>query len=292
MMGNQDVAQRAESGKWLWLGGILFSLVAFAANSIFCRLALRSGDIDPESFTAIRLLGGSLFLLLLLKLGTSRPVAGNWRGGLYLFVYAYLFSLAYINLDAGAGALVLFAAVQITMFALAWRNGEKLRPKVAIGMLVAFCGLIVLLAPGGNAPPLLSALAMAIAGMAWGIYSMLGRRSLNPLSDTAGNFLRSLPMVGVAVALTLAQQGLFVTPAGAFYAAASGVLASGAGYAVWYAVITRMSAQTSAILQLAVPVLASIAGVLFLNEPLSTRLLIASAIVLGGIGLALHRARR
>ena len=189
-------------------------------------------------------------------------------------------------------ALILFGAVQITMFALGWKNGEQLRPKTAIGMLLAFSGLIILLAPGGNAPPLLSALAMTIAGIAWGIYSILGRRSTNPLKDTAGNFLRSVPLVVLAALVTLAQGAIAITPTGAFYAAASGVLASGAGYAVWYAVLGKMRAQTAATLQLSVPVLASVAGVVFLGEGLSTRLTIASVIVLGGIGLALVRRRQ
>jgi drug/metabolite transporter (DMT)-like permease len=292
MAGSRELSDQGASHELLWAGATLFSLIAFAANSIFCRLALRSGDIDPESFTAIRLLSGAIFLLVLMKGKGTGTLGGSWRGGLYLFVYAYLFSLAYTHLDAGVGALILFGAVQITMFVLAWANGEKLRPKVATGMLIAFAGLIVLLSPGGSAPPLLSALAMVIAGAAWGIYSMLGKASTNPVSDSAGNFLRSLPLVGLAGAATFAQGQVFMTPAGALYAVASGALASGAGYALWYAVIARMSAQTAATLQLSVPVIASVAGVILLDEPLSARLLLASLIVLGGIGFALLGARR
>ncbi|MFJ3486834.1 DMT family transporter [Pseudomonas sp. NPDC090202] len=281
----------ADTRPWLWLGATLFSLIAFATNSIFCRLALRHGDIDPQSFTAIRLLGGALFLLVLARPGSGRAVGGSWRGGFYLFAYAWLFSLAYIQLDAGVGALVLFGAVQITMFALGIRSGEKLRVRVLAGMLVAFSGLIVLLAPGGSAPPLNSALLMLLAGVAWGAYSVLGKRSVNPVGDTAGNFLRSLPLVVLAVVLGVTQASLQATAKGALYAAASGILASGAGYAVWYAVLRRMAAQTAATLQLSVPVLASLAGVLLLNEPLSARLLIASLVVLGGIALALVAKR-
>jgi len=274
---------------WLWT--TLFSLAAFAANSIFCRLALRNGDIDPQSFTAIRLVGGALLLLLLSRRSTPTGSSGSWRGGFYLFVYAYLFSLAYIQLDAGVGALILFGAVQISMFVLGWMGGERLRPRVLLGMLVAFCGLIALLAPGGNAPPLGAALIMVVSGVAWGAYSILGKRSVSPVRDTAGNFLRSLPLLLVLAAAGVLKATFVVTPVGALYALASGVLASGAGYAVWYGVVRRLSAQTAATLQLSVPVLAAIAGVLLLNEPLSARLVVASLIVLGGIALALLAPR-
>lgn len=292
-MRSRDSSLQTSEQPWLWLAATIFSLIAFAANSVFCRLALRSGDIDPDSFTAIRLLGGALALLpLCLKPLKSRSSSGTWRGGLYLFVYAYLFSLAYVQLDAGVGALILFGAVQITMFALGMKGGEKLQMRVVLGMLVAFSGLIVLLAPGGSSPPLTSALFMAVAGIAWGCYSVLGKRSENPARDTAGNFLRSLPLVGIAALIGLSQANIQITPTGALYAAASGVLASGAGYVVWYAVVKQLRAQTAATLQLSVPVLASVAGVALLNEPLSARIVIASLIVLGGIALALVGAKR
>ncbi|MEX3776579.1 DMT family transporter [Pseudomonas sp. MYb118] len=288
-MHNNNNSQDANSPQWLWLTATLFSMVAFAANSIFCRLALRSGDIDPQSFTTTRLLSGALFLslLLLLKPGSSKKPGGNWRGGFYLFVYAYLFSLAYIQLDAGVGALILFAAVQLTMFGWGWKNGEKLRARVLLGMLVAFSGLIVLLAPGGNAPGAISSFFMLAAGFAWGTYSVMGKRSVDAARDTTGNFLRSLPFVVAVTAVSLLQTPLVITPTGLLYAVASGVLASGAGYVVWYAVVKRLAAQTAATLQLSVPVLASAAGVMLLNEPLSLRMVVASLIVLGGIALAL-----
>lgn len=289
-MPNND--QRIKTRKWLWLFATLFSLIAFSANSIFCRLALRDGLIDPESFTAIRLFGGSIFLVVLLTLSRKSVSGGSWRGGLYLFVYAYLFSLAYIKLDAGVGALILFAAVQITMFMFAWRSGEKIRARTLLGMLLAFSGLVVLLAPGGNAPPATSAFLMLIAGVAWGGYSVLGRRAQYPARETTGNFLRSLPLMAVVVAVGLSRDVLFLTPSGSLYAMASGVLASGAGYVVWYAVVKRLSAQVAAVVQLSVPVLASIAGVLLLAEPLSARLLLASFVVLSGIALALLSPQR
>lgn len=299
-MHNNNNAQDADSRKGLWLAATVFSMVAFAANSIFCRLALRSGDIDPQSFTGIRLLSGALFLslLLLCKPGPSKQPGGSWRGGFYLFVYAYLFSLAYIQLDAGVGALILFAAVQLTMFGWGLKNGETLRPRVLLGMLVAFAGLIILLAPGGNAPGAISAFFMLAAGFAWGTYSVMGKRSVDAARDTTGNFLRSLPFIGAVTAVSLLQTPLVTTTPGTLYALASGVLASGAGYVVWYVVVKRLAAQTAATLQLSVPVLASAAGVLLLNEPLSLRMVVASLIVLGGIALALlgpkpiHAAQR
>lgn len=292
-MRSRDNLQQTSEQTWLWLAATIFSLIAFAANSVFCRLALKTGDIDPDSFTTIRLLGGALALLpLCLRPTLSRSPSGTWRGGLFLFVYAYLFSLAYVQLDTGVGALILFGAVQITMFALGMRAGEKFQIRVVLGMLVAFSGLMVLLAPGGSAPPLISALLMAVAGIAWGCYSVLGKRSESPTRDSAGNFLRSLPLVAVVTAIGLSQASLHITPTGVLYAAASGVLASGAGYVVWYAVVKRLRAQTAATLQLSVPVLASVAGVILLNEPLSARMVIASLIVLGGIALALVGAKR
>lgn len=164
--------------------------------------------------------------------------------------------------------------------------------RVVLGMLVAFSGLIVLLAPGGSAPPFTSALFMAVAGIAWGCYSVLGKRSESPARDTAGNFLRSLPLMGIVAVIGLSQANLHITAIGALYASASGMLASGAGYVVWYAVMKRIRAQTAATLQLSVPVLACVAGVILLNEPLSAHLVIASLIVLGGIALALVGAKR
>lgn len=186
-MNNNNHVRKATESSWLWFTATIFSLIAFAANSVFCRLALRSGDVDPNSFTAIRLLGGALVLLpLWWKPLRTNSLGGTWRGGFHLFVYAFLFSLAYVQLDAGVGALILFGAVQLTMFALARKNGEKLHARVVLGMLVAFAGLIVLLAPGGNAPSAISAFFMAIAGIAWGCYTVLGKSSTNPARDTAG----------------------------------------------------------------------------------------------------------
>lgn len=286
-----DAAARPQRTALIW--PVLISLLAFAANSVFCRLALMKGDIDPHSFTAIRLLSGGVFLLCLLTLRKpAQRLGGSWKGGFCLFLYAYLFSIAYLQLGAGAGALILFGAVQITMFVFSWMKGERVRFRVLLGMLVAFAGLVALLLPGADTPPFTSAVIMVVSGMAWGAYSLLGRGATNPLADTAGNFIRTLPLLGVLALFAIAAGHLHISASGVLYALASGVLASGAGYAIWYGVVKKISAQHAATLQLSVPVIASLAGVLLLSEPLSVRLSVTSAVVLGGIALALLPSRQ
>lgn len=275
---------------WVWPA--LFSLVAFAANSVFCRLALKDGAIDPASFTVVRLASGALFLLLLIRLRKpALAMGGSWRGGLALFLYAFLFSAAYLQLGAGAGALLLFGAVQITMFGFAWYKGEQITARMLLGMLIAFVGLLVLLLPGIAAPPFASALLMALSGVAWGVYTLLGKGSPRPLADTAGNFTRSLPCLVLLAPMLLLGADLHLSPLGVLYALGSGVLASGAGYAVWYGVVRQVSAQQAATMQLSVPVIAALGGVGLIGEPLSLRLLVACVVVLGGIALALASRR-
>ncbi|MCT4496843.1 DMT family transporter [Pseudomonas sivasensis] len=267
---------------------MILCLVAFAANSIFCRQALMEGQIDPESFTAIRLLSGGFFLLLLIRLRTPQTtIRGSWKGGFSLFLYAYLFSIAYVQLGAGMGALILFGAVQVTMFIFSWTQGERFQKKVVIGMLVASCGLLVLLLPSVSSPPLGSALLMTISGVAWGAYSLLGKSAVNPLAETAGNFARCLPFLLLLAPATFFGRGLNMSVPGVMFAVASGVLASGCGYALWYSTVKYISSQQAATLQLSVPILASLAGVLILNEPISLHLLMISGVVLGGVALAL-----
>lgn len=266
----------------------MLCLMAFAANSIFCRQALMEGQISPESFTVIRLLSGGLFLLLLIRLRNPRvTVGGSWKGGFSLFIYAYLFSIAYVQLGAGTGALILFGAVQITMFIVSWMKGERFRKIVLIGMVTASCGLLLLLLPSASSPPLGSAVLMTISGVAWGAYSLLGKNAVNPLAETAGNFTRCLPFLLLLVPATFFGNGLNMSLPGVMYALASGVLASGCGYALWYSTVKHISSQNAATLQLSVPIIASFAGVLFLNEPLSFRLLLISVMVLSGVAVAL-----
>jgi drug/metabolite transporter (DMT)-like permease len=262
--------------------------MAFAANSIFCRRALMEGQIDPESFTVIRLFSGGLFLLLLIRFRNPQAaIRGSWKGGLSLFLYAYLFSIAYVQLGAGMGALILFGAVQITMFMFSWAQGERFQKKVVIGMLVTTGGLLTLLLPSANSPPLSSAVLMTISGVAWGVYSLLGKAAVNPLTETAGNFARCLPFLLLLAPVKFFGSGLHMSPTGAMYALASGVLASGCGYALWYSTVRHISSQQAATLQLSVPIIASLAGVLILNEPISLHLLLISGIVLGGVALAM-----
>lgn len=276
-----------------WILPALLSLFAFAANSLFCRLALIDRDIDPESFTAIRLLSGATFLLLLVSIRMpGKATGGSWKGGASLFIYAWFFSIAYVELGAGIGALILFGAVQITMFTYSWLKGERVRTRVLAGMLMAFGGLIVLLHPGATAPELGSSMLMMISGIAWGAYSLIGRGSANPTADTSGNFLRSLPFITCLVCVALSGDGLHVSTAGLTYAVASGVLASGSGYTIWYGVVKRISAQHAAILQLSVPIIASLGAVIFLSEPISLRLVIATTAVLGGVALSLASPRQ
>jgi drug/metabolite transporter (DMT)-like permease len=208
-------------------------------------------------------------------------VAGNWPSALALFVYAAGFSFAYVGLSAGTGALLLFGAVQVTMITFALLSGEHLNQRQVIGITIALAGLVALLLPGLEAPPLQQAFFMLLAGAAWGVYSLRGRGVGDPTEETAGNFLRSLPFTAVISIMLLSHLHLDIV--GVAYAVASGALASGLGYALWYAVLPRLGATMAATVQLSVPALAALAGVMLLDEPLTLRLALASVVILGGI---------
>ncbi|MCL7461536.1 DMT family transporter [Pseudomonas sp. NW5] len=282
-------------GAGVWLA-VSLSLLAFAGNSLLCRLALMQGAMDAHSFTVLRLLSGAVLLWLLVQRrsaasGVPAPrLGGSGWGALALFSYAYLFSVAYLQLEAGAGALLLFAAVQVSMFVGGWLRGEPLHRRVLGGMLLAFAGLLALLLPGSETPPLGSALLMLASGVAWGLYSLLGKRSRDPLQDTAGNFVRSVPLLLLPLLVVVLTGELRLTLLGTVYALASGLLASGAGYALWYWVLRQIGAQQAATVQLAVPLIAALAAVPLLGEPLGWRLLLAAALIVGGISLALRPA--
>lgn len=271
----------------------VLALLAFAGNSLLCRLALRDGAIDAASFTGLRLASGALMLWLLVRLRTARagPAGGrgNWASALALFAYAAGFSFAYLSLPAATGALLLFGAVQVTMIGVALWRGERLQGGQWAGLVLACAGLVALLAPGLSAPPWRSALLMLGAGASWGLYSLRGRGAGDPLQVTAGNFLRTLPMAAALSALTVAAAT--ANAMGILAAVASGALASGLGYAIWYTVLPSLRATTAASVQLAVPVLAAIAGIVWLAEPLSWRFVLAAAAVLGGIALVTVRRR-
>ncbi len=267
------------------------AMLAFAGNSLLCRLALRETDIDAASFTAIRLLAGALTLWLLLRLRQARqPIAGNWPGALALFTYASTFSFAYLQLDTGIGALLLFGAVQLSMLLWGLLRGERLGLGASLGTALATAGLLALLLPGASAPPLLAALLMLLAGVAWGAYSLLGRGEGDALAVTAGNFLRAAPLA-VLLALVLLSQLNWDGP-GLFYAVLSGALTSGVGYAIWYSALPGLRASQAATVQLSVPILAALGGSLLLNEALSLRLILSAMAVLGGIALVLGSRQR
>jgi drug/metabolite transporter (DMT)-like permease len=261
----------------------VLALVAFAGNSLLCRAALAHGGIDAASFTLVRLLSGAAVLAVLARTRASGNGRGTWASALALFAYAAAFSFAYLQLTAATGALLLFGAVQATMIARGLRFGERLRVAQWCGLLLACGGLVGLVLPGLSAPPLSGALLMLAAGIAWGVYSLRGRGAGDPLWVTAGNFLRAVPMA-VLLALLLMDR-VSMTPAGIGYAVLSGALASGVGYAIWYAALPFLRATTAATVQLGVPVIAALGGVALLGEPLTLRLLLASAAILGGIAL-------
>lgn len=266
-------------------------LLPLAANSWFCRAALRDTDIDAASFTTIRLISGALMLWLLVQAGgKGRSGAGNWPSAFALFGYAALFSFAYMTLTAATGALLLFGAVQITMVAAALWRGDRLNALQVAGVLLAFGGLVGLLLPGLSAPPLIGALMMIGAGVSWGVYSIRGSGAGSATLATAGNFMRTVP---ITLALSLVMLHDFsIDPAGFGYAVASGAITSALGYILWYTVLSLVKATTAATVQLSVPVIVAIGGVLLLGEPLTLRLVLASAAVLGGVGLVISRRRR
>lgn len=267
------------------------TLVCFAANSLLCRAALRPGLADAASFTLVRLGAGALALLLLVRAlpGAAGPVrGGSWLSALALFGYAAAFSFAYLRLDAGTGALVLFAAVQAGMIGSGLVRGERPRPREWLGLLLAFAGLVLLARPGRSAPDALGLALMLGAGLCWAAYTLRGRGAQDALAANADNFRRSLPL---ALAGLLLAGDLHATPSGLALAAASGALASGLGYTLWYAALRGLGRAQAAIVQLAVPVLAALGGVLILGEGFTLRLGLCGAAILGGVGLALGARR-
>lgn len=265
-----------------------FAMLAFAANSLLCRLALQQQPIiDPASFGSVRLASGALALGLIVRMqsGHGAPARPDWLAAAMLFAYVACFSFAYLTLSAGTGALILFGAVQVTMLGAGLRAGESFRPVAWAGLLLAVGGLVYLVSPGLSAPPLVGAVLMAAAGVAWGAYSLRGRGVPDPLAATASNFLRATPFALGLSLLTAA--GAHASPAGVALAIVSGALTSGIGYVVWYAALKGLSAMRAATVQLSVPPIAAFGGALLLAETITPRLALASAAILGGIALVL-----
>jgi drug/metabolite transporter (DMT)-like permease len=263
------------------------AMVAFAANSLLCRLALGADQIDAASFTTIRVLSGALTLALI-SFAQKRPPSRanmNWRSALALLAYMIFFSFAYISLGAASGALILFGAVQLTMFAVALSSGERFPVLAWTGLAIAAAGLVYLVSPGLTAPDPLGAVLMTIAGVAWGVYSLLGRGASDPLTATTMNFILCAPLVAIVSLFSLSQ--LHVSPAGLAYAIGSGAIASGCGYVIWYAALRGLTAGRAATVQLSVPVIAAIGAVILLSEAITLRLVLASIATLGGVALVL-----
>jgi len=262
----------------------LLAMIAFAGNSLLCRLALKRTTIDAASFTFIRILSGAiaLWLIVIIRKTTSQK-AGSWASALALFVYAAAFSFAYLSLSAGTGALLLFGAVQATMIIWGLCQGEGLRTRQWLGLALAVAGLVALLSPGLSAPPINGALLMLCAGIAWGFYSLRGKGTGDPVTTTAGNFLRAVAFASVLSMALLPW--IKLDRAGVGYAILSGAIASAVGYVIWYSALPGLKAASAATVQLSVPVLAATGGISFLGESITLRFLLASMAVLGGIAL-------
>ena len=262
------------------------AMIAFAGNSLLCRIALKHTSIDAASFTTIRLISGAMMLWLVVRIRRGKKTGeGNWLSAFALFVYAAGFSFSYMSLPAATGALLLFGAVQATMIGHGVWAGERLLKLQLVGLVLAFGGLVGLLLPGLSAPPLYGSVLMLGAGVAWGIYSLRGKGAGDPTKVTAGNFLRAVPIAAALSVLMLS--GTSLDGAGFWYAVLSGALASGIGYAIWYTALPALKATTAATVQLSVPVIAALGGMVFLDEAVTLRLVLASIAILGGIALVI-----
>jgi len=280
---------RSEAGSILTtLVFTLFALAAFAANSVLSRLALGAGAIDAASYTVIRLFSGILVLAMVLLLSKKRAAnrtGGSWTSGLALFLYAVTFSFAYTTLDTGTGALILFGAVQVTMILLSMFGGDRLRPAEWLGVLVAFGGFVYLVLPRVTTPSFVGLVLMTAAGVSWGVYTLKGRGSPDPVADTAYNFIRTAPFILVLFLVSLG--GARYSAAGIGYAALSGAVTSGLGYTVWYYALRGLNATRAAVVQLSVPVIAALGGVVWVGETISLRLALSGLLILGGILLVI-----
>lgn len=262
------------------------TMLAFAGNSVLCRIALKYTSIDAASFTSIRLVSGAAVLCAIVRFFRGNSTGrGNWISALALFAYAAGFSFAYISLTAATGALLLFGAVQATMIGHGLWAGERLQGQQLVGLMLALGGLVGLLLPGLSAPPLVGSMLMLIAGVAWGVYSLRGKGAGDPTRVTAGNFLRATLFAALLSVLLNSSGSLDIV--GVWYAVASGAVASGLGYALWYSVLPVLKATNAATIQLSVPVIAALGGIIILGESVTVRFVLASLAILGGIALVI-----
>jgi drug/metabolite transporter (DMT)-like permease len=270
---------------------ILFTglaLIAFAANSVLCRLALGESAIDASTFTIVRLLAGAIVLTVIMSISkiksnsnTNSSTKGSWPASIALFIYGLTFSFAYVTLDTATGALILFGSVQIAMILMSIFSGNRLHISEWFGMAIAFTGFVYLILPGVTTPSVIGFLLMTVSGIAWGIYTLKGRGSKNPIMDTAFNFLRTMPFVIILAIVTFKYA--HYSSEGILLAVLSGSIASGIGYMIWYSALSGLSVTQAAVLQLLVPVIAAVGGIIFVSESISFRLTVSSAMILGGI---------
>ncbi len=263
------------------------ALLAFAANSILCRLALGDAKIDAVSFTVLRLLSGIIMLLIIISLTSKKTrssVNGSWLSATMLFLYAITFSFAYISLDTGTGALILFGAVQITMIVISLFAGTKLHSSEWLGIFLAFVGLIYLVLPTISTPSFSGFILMSIAGIAWAIYTLRGKSALEPLRETAFNFVRTLPLlIGLVLVAFNVMPSIQMSNDGIILAILSGALASGIGYMIWYSALKGLSTTEAAVVQLLVPLIAALGGIIFVSEVVTSRLIYSGIMILGGL---------
>lgn len=277
------------------IGITTLALVAFAANSLLARAALGTSATDPAGYTVVRLASGAAFLALVLALRQRKAeppgkLEGSWISAAALFAYAIAFSIAYVRLGAATGALILFASVQISMLSWSLYLGERLRPLQLVGMVLALGGILYLLLPGIGSPDPIGSVLMVLSGASWAVYTMRGRGIRDPVGATAGNFIRSVAFC--VPLLAIGWSSLAMTTHGLVLAVASGVLASGLGYVLWYRVLPDLAATTAAFLQLTVPIIAAAGAILFLGEAMTARFVIASVLALGGVALTIVARRR
>jgi drug/metabolite transporter (DMT)-like permease len=267
------------------------AMLAFAGNSLLCRVALRDTGIDAASFTTVRVLSGALALLAIAGMrGTARRMTGDWLTAFGLFVYAACFSFAYVSLSTGTGALLLFGAVQASMLGYGLWRGERLVLRRVVGLVCAFAGVAGLMLPGLTAPPLLGAVLMIASGSAWGFFSIRGKGTGDPALVITGSFVRAVPFALLLSVVMWPSASL--NPAGVGYAMLSGALTSGVGYVLWYTVLRNLTVTAAATVQLTVPVIAAAGGVVLLGEPLGMRLVLASIAIIGGVAFALTAKQR